>query len=710
MDIELSGVVDRVIFSANDNNFCVFKLKTKERLQAIVCAGNIPTPPVGDEVCVHGAWTQHPRFGQQLRVSTLERILPSSESGMIRFLSSDLFPGIGPATAKRIVHRFGLDTLRILEEEPNRLFEVKGIGRKTLEKMLDAYRESGELRDLTLHLEQAGVSTTFIPALRKAYGENALHVLQTTPYRLVREIDGLGFRTADKLAQFAGISPQDEARLEAGFEFVLWQASREGHVCLPQPTLAGQTAQLLAVDQEYTAAHLAALVEAGVFPAELGRDGMYIYHPQLYQAEVGTVERIHDLMCFAPPPLPASRLVLDKLAGETGWELATNQLAAVEAALQHGVSVITGGPGTGKTTIILAILRCLQDADCKVLLTAPTGRAAKRLSEATGTEANTIHKLLEAGLQGQVSLFQRDADNPLEADAVIVDEASMIDIQLMYHLLDALAPRTRLILVGDADQLPSVGPGNVLRDLIRAEVIPVTALHTVFRQEEGSDIALAAQAIREGRMPVFDPDSDLVLYERTEEQGLEMVLRICERLGYDREENLYRIQVLAPMYRGICGADNLNLALQQRFRARETDKEQKFVVGDKVMQKQNDYEKGVYNGDLGRVYAQTSQSILVDFQIKNVTYEGEERAALQPAYAMTVHKSQGSEYESVIIVMMDSHYPMLQRNLFYTALTRAKCKVYVVGNENAVRQAIRNQRTQNRCSLLYMRLTGEMDR
>ncbi len=705
---KIRGTVDRIIFTSDNDQFCVFKATLAERSKKAVVAGNITTPLVGEEIEIKGYWWVHPRFGRQFKAESLTRILPRSEKGIVRYLSSGLFKGIGEAMARRIVETFGEDTLRIFEEEPERLREVRGIGAKTWQALMESYRDTEALHDLTLYLEQAGVSGRYAPMLHKTYGEDALEIIRENPYRLIREVDGIGFVTADQLACSEGLSELNESRIEAGLEHILLQATMNGDCCLPINKLVGKTAELLRVDQENITYLTEEMLDYGVFPVEIYEGICYVYHPRIYEAETGVAYHIERLLSRADAiPLP-SDLVVKRIENDLQLKLAESQSEALRRSMSAGVVVITGGPGTGKTTLVRGILQYAEQANLKVLLAAPTGRAAKRLAEASGKDASTLHRLLEAGLDGEISLFQKDAANPLKGDVIIVDEASMLDIELMYHFLEAVSSGTRIVLVGDVNQLPPVGPGNVLRDIIDSDTVPVVHLKTIFRQASGSDIAVNAQRVCDGLMPEFTLDGDVVLYEFVDEKALEIVLQLCNELHYENDESKFSVQVLSPMYQGVCGVDNLNNEIQAQVQAADK-KRGMFFVGDKVMQTRNNYEKGVYNGDIGLIFANDKDIAHVDYRDKNVTYENEERNEIRLAYAMTVHKSQGSEYDTVIIVLMPSQYIMLQRNLLYTALTRAKKKAYIVGTKDAIGKAVRTHYIEGRCGLLRARLCGEVD-
>ena len=702
-----AGTVESIVFVAADDSFCVFKMRLAQQYKSWTLVGNVSAPLVGEEVEVSGTWVEHPRFGRQLRITALRRVRPQSAAGIVRYLGSGLFRGIGPALAKRIVDHFGEETLAVLDTSPERLAEVRGIGETTWRNFAQTYHEVSDLHALTLALEEAGVAERFAAVLQKQYGESALTVLENDPYRLARDVEGFPFRSADALAMHAGMPQDSMDRIEAGVNEVLLRGAERGHSCLKLATLARETARLLRIDEDRIREALGELLEYGVYPVTIVDDTAYVYHLSLYEAETGVAHHIERLQTVEPLTVVGAEMILEKWAAKEEVTLAAEQIQAILAALETGVLVITGGPGTGKTTLVRALLAVVSQARLRTVLAAPTGRAAKRLAETSEQDASTLHKLLEAGLVEDASVFQRDAQNPLKGDLFIIDEASMLDVSLMYHFLEAVPDHARVIFVGDVDQLPPVGPGNVLRDIIASDTVPVVRLEHIYRQEEGSGIALAAAAIRQGQMPVWR--DDVTFIDCAEEEALEEVLSLCRTLRYADPERQFAMQVLAPMYRGICGVDALNQALQRQAHGYMGKSNRGLQVGDKVMQRKNNYEKGVYNGDLGEVYAVGEEHIAVDFRIKNSTYERGELQELQLAYALTVHKSQGSEYETVVLVLLPSQQIMLQRNLVYTAVTRAKSHVYIVGSPAAFKKALRTQHTAGRTSLLRARLTGEID-
>ena len=676
-------------------------------------------PRIGEQATLSGEWTEHPRFGQQLQVNGCQVVAPSSRQGIERFLASGAVKGIGPSMAARIVQAFGETTLDILRDTPHRLREVSGIGAKKAQQIANAYAELAEWRDLMLWLETHGISGHYAARLYAKYGAGSLDILQKEPYRLADEVDGIGFRTADRLALTLGVDRHDDARLAAGIRFALGQAALSGHTCIPEAALVTETTKILGTDRTEVARCLVALDEQGQLTSEDYRGEKLIYPEWLYRAEVQAAKRFKELKQQARPlPKRDVSAWLEDWSTRENVTWAKEQREAVLASWEHGLLVLTGGPGTGKTTIIRAILDLLESSRCRVLLAAPTGRAAKRLAESAGRSAQTVHRLLEYQPGEGFGAFAKHEGDPLDADAVIVDEASMLDIQLTYHLLRALAPGARLILVGDVDQLPAVGPGNVLQDLIRCGELPVIRLTTVFRQCGRSEIVTNAHRINRGMLPVNAPGEFDFISCLDDTEAAERIVRFYHQemaaAGNDAWQN---IQVLSPMHKLACGVQNLNRMLQEALNPPAPDKEEKTTpygllrVGDKIMQIRNNYEKEVYNGDVGRITVIRAKQVVVSYPEggfwRDVSYLPGELDELQLAYAMSVHKSQGSEYPTVLLALVKGHFPLLVRNLLYTAVTRAKNRVILFGDKAALNTAVSNDRVRRRYSLLAERLVDE---
>lgn len=711
----LEAVINDVVFQSDDKMFCVLRAENKSFGHfCLVYHG--PAPYLGENVSVDGNWIEHPRFGKQFDAKVLTTIQPTSVAGIERFLASGAIKGMGAATAKLIVEHFGADTLNMLDMYPERLTEIKGIGPKKATAIIEGYRELSGLRELMLFLESHGVSGGYAARMQAKYGNTALTRIKENPYCLARDITGIGFKTADRIAMAMGIAPDSEERLRAGLSYALTSASNAGHTCVPEALLVKETARVLMLDTMQVQNVCSELIEKDLLRIEEVSGTRFIYPEYLYQAEVQTAQRLVYLRDQAGT---LKRVDADKVIAE--WErnagivLADKQREAVYASLQHGVFVLTGGPGTGKTTVVKGILNVLEKAGCRILLAAPTGRAARRLAESAGHPALTVHRLLEYQPTGDGLCFGKDDEDPLDAEAIIVDEASMLDINLTYHLLKAVPGGCRLIFVGDVDQLPSVGAGSVLQDIIRSGKMPVVRLENVFRQAEVSPIVVNAHKINRGQMPDFieGENSDFSLIEFADENAAaEFVARTYGEMTMDGDWR--KVQVLSPMHKNPCGVQNLNKLLQQYINPPSPMKKEFNIpnnvlrVGDKVMQIRNNYEKNVFNGDLGRVKNIEGATLTVMFPDRPegdfVTYSKAEAEELQLAYAMSVHKSQGSEYPCVILLMVRSHYIMLQRNLLYTAVTRAKEKVMVVGSKNAVYTAVNNDKTRKRYSLLAERL------
>ena len=714
--IVVRGIAERLLFEAPDSDYRVFRLHDEADDATYTVTGHGTKPLVGDRLEIKGHWVQHKRYGRQFAADGWSRIIPESVEGIERFLGSGAVKGLGPALAHRVVAAFGKDTMKILERDPQRLLEVEGIGPKKLAVITESFYEEKQVNDIAYDLEQHGVAGRYAGRLLQKYGDDVHYVLTEEPYRMIAEIDGIGFKTADQMALAYGMDRQDPQRLSAGLTYVLQTMTQNGHVCIPDTELVRRAAFILQADALGLHDILKEAIEVGQLCTADFQGTVYVYMPEAYEEENYIARRIQDMAAMKPLPMKTHvQLFLDRWQDSCHFELADKQREAVEKSLESGMTVITGGPGTGKTTVVQTIIRLAEQEGLRILLCAPTGRAAKRLAETTQRKAKTIHRLLiPDGRQGRIQVFEYNETKLLPADLVIVDEVSMLDMEMMYHLLSALKPQCRCILVGDADQLPSVGAGAVLHDIIASGQVPVVRLDTIFRQQEGGRIVTNAHLINSGRLPVVNEDPEFRFVEIEDEaQGAEKISALYNSELLETGDK-FAVQVLSPMYKNPCGVDNLNQLIQGRFNPPAEEKGELkgknviFRVGDKVMQKHNDYEKGVFNGDIGEIFAIQKDMVYVRYPEQDVKYEGQEVDEITLAYAITVHKSQGSEYHTVIMVLVNSHAIMLQRNLFYTAVTRAKRKVILVGSKRAVQTAVQNQRTSRRFTLLIPRLQGEL--
>jgi len=718
---KICGTVDTIIFASQDNRFTVLKLSPEKLSTQITVTLNGMAPLIGQLLEIEGEWVKHPKFGQQFKAMTYKTVAPTEISGIEKFLASGAINGIGPAMAKKIVAEFGEKTLEIIAKSPNELLKVPGIGKKTAEKISTSYLEQSELTEIMVWLENHGISNTYAGKIFAKYGSFAIDIMEKDIYRLFQDIEGIGFLTADKLAFNLGIQREDKRRIISGIDYALMQLCNNGHCCIPEMALVDKTAKILQVNNQIIFTILKERIDNGSLNTEVVGGETLIYPPYLYYAEKKVATRLLQLQ-QATEPLSEDNLSLFIKVWEKDnqIQLAQKQKEAIKACLHHGVLVLTGGPGTGKTTVIKGILSILKAQGLKIRLAAPTGRAAKRLSETTGQKALTIHRLLEANNLAQddnLQLgFSKDIDDQLDADVIILDEVSMVDIVLMHHFLNAVPDGCRIILVGDTDQLPAVGPGSVLKDIIRSQKIPAIRLDEIFRQAQTSMIIQNAHIINAGRLPDLRKQySDFVFYELNDDTSItQKILDLCTKdLPHEGFDVLKDVQVLSPMHRFLCGVENLNLMLQEQLNPKKNQDElkyssQTFRVSDKVMHIRNNYQKNVFNGDIGFIQDINNEKLTVDYFDHIVTYEKNELNELTLAYASSVHKSQGSEYKVVIIPLSTSHYIMLQRNLLYTAITRAKQKVIIIGSKKALMTAIQSNRTQKRYTLLAERLAHKL--
>lgn len=733
MDDTLEGSVERITYYAGDTGFSVIRLKparrghippgatTRDGLVTVV--GALPEITPGESLRLTGRWATHAKHGRQFRAEQCEQVLPATIEGLRRYLGSGMIRGIGPVMADRIVRKFGTKTLEVIDTDPGKLRQVLGIGAKRVKQVATAWEEQKAIKEVMIFLQSHGVSTRLAVKIYKQYGDAAVDVVQSDPYRLARDVWGIGFITADKIARDMGLPADAPTRIEAGVIYTLSQEADEGHVYLPQAELAGKAANLLAVEEEKVGYAIERLeAEEQVKREAVGEAGklaqdeeLGVYLAPFYYSEIGVTNRLRRIGESTGTRLHHFRSLGELPLSGADLQLSQQQLQMVRTALTHKVSVLTGGPGTGKTTALRALIHALLNRRCTFALASPTGRAAKRLSEATGQPAKTIHRLLE---YSPAEGFKRNEDDPLDVDMVIVDEASMLDLVLTNNLLKAIDLHSHLLLVGDVDQLPSVGAGDVLRDIIASGVAAVIQLDLIFRQAQDSLIVTNAHRINQGHLPLTPKSAqDFFLFVEPEPDKAAALLvdvvknRIPRKFGMDP---LREIQVLAPMYRGSTGVINLNQELQEALNPPASDRPERrmggrtFRVGDRLMQTRNNYDKDVFNGDIGRLVALdgVEQTVMIDFDGRKIGYDWMELDEVVHAFAITVHKAQGSEYPAVVMPLTMQHYLMLQRNLLYTGITRAKKLVVLVGTKKAIALAVRNNKVAQRYTALDWRLAS----
>ena len=729
----IEAFADETVFRNDENGYTVLIVRTgRTRVSAV---GILPPVASGEKLRITGEWVEHPVYGRQIKVHSCEIEKPTTLSGIEKYLSSGMIRGIGPATAKLLVKAFGEKTLDVLYAEPERLLEVPGIGEKRARMIQESYAEQAQQREAMLFLQSYGITPALAVKIFKQYGENVKQVVMKNPYRLVEDIEGVGFKTADRIAASLGVERDSEYRLSAGIKYALSEATGSaGHCYLPRPELCETARRLLGNDEDAIERMIDSLIldhqlTAQILPREDGEAEVAVYLPQTYRAECEVARRLREMLDAMPASMTDDLTAqLDEIERMEGITLHPQQRLAIETAVKSGMTVITGGPGTGKTTIIKCIIRLLSVGG-EIALAAPTGRAAKRMSEACGMEAKTLHRLLEYG--GEEGDFARTQDNPLELDTLIVDEMSMVDIFLMRSMLRALVPGTRLIMVGDADQLPSVGAGHVLRDILDSGAVPSVRLTEIFRQDEKSMIVYNAQRINHGEAPRLNAKGSDFFFERASSpaDAAARIVELCavrlpNFLGLDP---VRQMQVLSPTKKGDCGVYALNQLLQSRFNPSAPGKQERtrgdttFREGDKVMQTRNNYQlewqkegvfgwekgQGVFNGDIGFVSGIDAQerTITVRFDDdREATYEGGDIDDLELAYCISVHKSQGSEFPVVVMPAVGGPPMLLTRNLLYTAVTRARRMVMLVGREAAIEQMIANANIRRRYSALRWRL------
>ena len=708
--MKLRCVVEHITYQNQENGYSVMRVKVKDYADLVTLVGNLLDVPVGAVLLCDGVWKMDKRYGRQFVCETWEEVMPATVYGIEKYLGSGLVKGIGPKFAHLIVERFGTETIDIIEEDIERLYEVPGIGKKRVEKIRESWEKQKDIKNVMLFLQQYGVSTAYAAKIYRKYGKESIDQVKENPYRLADDIWGIGFKTADGIAGKMGYGKNDLRRCRSGIQYTLNELADEGHVYAVEEQLIEAAGKLLEADREPIVQAMAGMIAS----ENLIREQEAIYLPPFYHSERGTARRLLALMTSRSSALFEGNIDIQAIEKATGVGYDDVQVAAIRQAVRSRVMVLTGGPGTGKTTTTQGIIAAYRAAGLRVLLAAPTGRASKRMSEATGMEAKTIHRLLEFNPQDS---YKRNDDNPLEGDVLIVDECSMIDIILMYNLMKAIPVQMRLILVGDIDQLPSVGAGNVLRDIIDSGQVPVIRLTRIFRQAQSSRIVMSAHAINQGRYPDTsngkDTDFFFIRKDDPEQVAEEIVKLVKHRLPKAYNQPLSNIQVLTPMQRSVVGAGNLNMLLQQALNTSTLGISRggiNYKLGDRVMQIRNNYDKNVFNGDIGIIEKvnMEDRTLCIRFDGSLVEYEASELDEVTLAYATTIHKSQGSEYPIVVIPVLMTHFVMLQRNLIYTGITRAKKICVLIGQPKALAYAIRNLTVDKRNTKLKERLRGEL--
>ena len=709
--IKLRCVIEHITYQNQENGYSIMKVKVKDYSDLVTLVGNLLDVPVGAVLLCDGDWKVDKKYGRQFVCETWEEVMPATVYGIEKYLGSGLVKGIGPKFAHLIVEKFGTETIEIIEDNIERLREVPRIGKRRIEKIRESWEKQKDIKNVMLFLQQYGVSTAYAAKIYRQYGKESIDKVQDNPYRLADDIWGIGFKTADSIASKMGYEKNDLRRCKSGISYTLNELSNEGHVYAVEEQLIETAKKLLEADEE----PIRQAVTEMIASEDLIREDEAIYLPPFYHSERGTAKKLLALLQDQPPTLVGLKADIKAIEKVSGIEYDEVQIAAIKQAVRSKVMVLTGGPGTGKTTTTQGIIAAYKTAGMRILLAAPTGRASKRMSEATGMEAKTIHRLLEFNPQDG---YKRNDENPLEGDALIVDECSMIDIILMYNLMKAIPENMRLVLVGDIDQLPSVGAGNVLRDIIDSEKIPVVRLTRIFRQAQSSRIVMSAHAINQGRYPDTSngkqTDFFFIKNEEPEQVAEEIVKLVKHRLPKAYNQPLNNIQVLTPMQRSVVGATNLNMMLQQALNTSNLGISRggtTYKLGDRVMQVRNNYDKNVFNGDIGIVehVSMEDRTLFVRFDDNLVEYEASELDEVTLAYATTIHKAQGSEYPIVVIPVLMTHFVMLQRNLIYTGITRAKKICVLIGQPKALAYTIRNLTVTKRNTKLKERLRGEID-